>query len=451
MIEINVEIPEREVIESTVTINAKPVITSVTASVDNNVGTPNVIVTQTGTNTEFSFDLAFENLKGDTGDQGEDGVSVTGVSLISTVGVEKTYRMTFSDGTYFDYVIVDGGTVDQTYNPTSANAQSGVAIAGAGFVTTNTNQNISGYKNFTNGFVTSGITCNNSTFTIGVNNKLLMGCSSSDINIGNGARTITFLPPSGQTRPYWGSSNNTLALSSDIPSTANFVNKAGDIMSGDLTIAKSKPVLYLKDTSQTAGITPDLQRLNRIVFYDNADNTLGYIQNEYNTNGTRNLRFNVRNGNQSQNTNLIIGYNTDDNPYCQFPNTTCVDGQWVSSNSNLVTSSSSTALPTTDDLTYDLSTYLPADASTYDYEVAVDGVVYSGSTSGNRSFLVLQGIFKEQICATIARSNVSYREGGFGLLPISHTDRTLTIVKDANNTGTFSLNLRGYRRLGTNQ
>ena len=29
-----------------------------------------------------------------------------------------------------------GGTVDQTYDPTSTNAQSGVAIAGAGFTTT---------------------------------------------------------------------------------------------------------------------------------------------------------------------------------------------------------------------------------------------------------------------------------------------------------------------------
>ena len=51
-----------------------------------------------------------------------------------------------------------GTTVDQTYDPTSANAQSGVAIAGAGFitsadlptnyVTTNTAQDISGRKTF---------------------------------------------------------------------------------------------------------------------------------------------------------------------------------------------------------------------------------------------------------------------------------------------------------------
>jgi hypothetical protein len=73
MIEINVEIPKREVIDSTVTINARPVITGVSASVDNNVGTPYVDVTPTGTGTEFSFDLAFHNLKGEQGIQGIQG------------------------------------------------------------------------------------------------------------------------------------------------------------------------------------------------------------------------------------------------------------------------------------------------------------------------------------------------------------------------------------------
>lgn len=85
MIEINVEFPQRDVIEANaivnnenhfttdVVINAKPVITGVTASVDNEVGTPYVDVTPTGTSTDYSFDLAFHNLKGDKGDKGDTG------------------------------------------------------------------------------------------------------------------------------------------------------------------------------------------------------------------------------------------------------------------------------------------------------------------------------------------------------------------------------------------
>lgn len=220
MIEVHAEFPQREVIQanavvdneektvSEVIISAKPEITGVTASVDNETGTPYVDVTETGTGTEFSFDLAFHNLKGEQGiqgiqgvpgqdgqdgisptaevtqtaegatitvtdvsgttsanilngkdgqdgqdgadgqaatvtvgttttgaagtnasvvnsgtssaaildftipkgDTGATGVSITGVSLISTQGLQKTYRMTFSNNTYYDYIVTDGAS-----------------------------------------------------------------------------------------------------------------------------------------------------------------------------------------------------------------------------------------------------------------------------------------------------------------------------------------------------
>lgn len=130
MIEINVEVPQREVIDSTVTINAKPEITGVTASVDNNTGTPNVVVTPTGTGTEYSFDLAFHNLKGEQGIQGEqgepgadgqDGTDGTdGFSPIATV--EQT-----ADGATITITDANGTTTADIANGTDGT--NGVGIA----------------------------------------------------------------------------------------------------------------------------------------------------------------------------------------------------------------------------------------------------------------------------------------------------------------------------------
>lgn len=123
MIEVHAEFPQREVIQanavvdneektiSEVIISAKPEITGVTASVDNNVGTPYVDVTETGTGTDFSFDLAFHNLKGDRGEQGETGETGNGIVSITktaTVGLEDDYTINFTNGTQTVYTVTNG-------------------------------------------------------------------------------------------------------------------------------------------------------------------------------------------------------------------------------------------------------------------------------------------------------------------------------------------------------
>ena len=63
-------------------------------------------VTNSGTTSAAVFNFSIP--KGADGTDGTDGVSITGIELISTSGKVKTYRISFSDGDYFDYQVTDG-------------------------------------------------------------------------------------------------------------------------------------------------------------------------------------------------------------------------------------------------------------------------------------------------------------------------------------------------------
>ena len=61
------------------------------------------------------------------GDTGATGNGVASVTLISTSGKVKTYRMTFTDGTYVDYQVTDGSdasvTIVTSWNSTTSNSK----------------------------------------------------------------------------------------------------------------------------------------------------------------------------------------------------------------------------------------------------------------------------------------------------------------------------------------
>lgn len=76
---------------------------------------------------------------------------LTGTPTIPAAQIQSDWNQT--DDSALDYIknkpnIPEGVIVDQTYNPVSTNAQSGIAIAGAGFLTQH--QDISGKQDVSN-------------------------------------------------------------------------------------------------------------------------------------------------------------------------------------------------------------------------------------------------------------------------------------------------------------
>lgn len=86
-------------------------ISAVTASVSNTTGTPSVAVTTAGTSSNISFNLAFNGLKGEPGDDGENGIGIK--SFVKTsgngaAGTTDTYTITFTNGVTSAITVYNG-------------------------------------------------------------------------------------------------------------------------------------------------------------------------------------------------------------------------------------------------------------------------------------------------------------------------------------------------------
>jgi hypothetical protein len=126
-----------------------------------------------------------------------------------------------------------------------------------------------------------------------------------------------------------------------------------------------------------------------------------------------------------------------------------MDGQWVSSHAVLANGVSWTGAGAT----YSLASYLPNDSN--DYEVIFGVYATTAATSGKFIAVAIEtDIINSNyvsICQTRARSDASVDCRGSIVLPVG-TGRTVTQYStgSSNAEGTYTLEVYGYRRIGTN-
>lgn len=127
--------------------------------------------------------------------------------------------------------------------------------------------------------------------------------------------------------------------------------------------------------------------------------------------------------------------------------TKVIDGQWV--NLNRTTIANEVSPTGTTDLSYVLSD-VPDDG--YEYEVLISGIAQTTATSGSACHIY---IYSDKIsgglclCRTIARSAAVVYGGGNAILPLT-TSRKIYLFRSSGYTGSITLYLHGYRRIGTN-
>lgn len=187
---------------------------------------------------------------------------------------------------------------------------------------------------------------------------------------------------------------------------------------------------------------------------DKNDNTLSYIQWWKATSGVQGLQLRVKkNGSPSEYSTLNVGFDANGNAYCSFPHTNNVDGSIVSSDHNIRTdlnvyNSSSTPLYNQGLVYGDSSTQILPDNGTY--LVLFTGSVITGTTSGNFVALQISSdlVGWTSVCGARTRSASSQTSYGAVWIPVSN--RRFNIYRNSLYTGTVAINVKAYRRIGSN-
>lgn len=241
------------------------------------------------------------------------------------------------------------------------------------------------------------------------------------------------------------------------------------------------PALTVQNTSVLFGSAPSENQVSSINFTDSAGTILGAAQHKVCADASVVSNLSCSNLEATDSAEIAIGYDENGEVYTSAPtpvssdNSTQIattafvknqnyakndlsnlvattsknfDAQWVSSQLQLA---NYVTLPTLAVDEYDISNYLPDD--NYKYEVIVVGSVETGSNSGDSSQLTVYSDILPNyglwLCRAITRGSFTNVARGTGVLPVGQ-GRIIQVHADANNTGKYNLNLRGYRRIGTN-
>lgn len=222
------------------------------------------------------------------------------------------------------------------------------------------------------------------------------------------------------------------------------VSKSGDTMTGDLAISEDATAkIELTNTSfdATSTTAPTSNLYAGAIDIFGSDNYhVGYFRTRHSSANYFQSQMGVRRSinNTDYEANITVAIKSDGTSICTFPNTNCVDGQWVKNVASLSTSSA----VGTYNLTNTLKAKLPNDS--YNYEILL--AVYGRSTGSSQCFLQTAYTDEEFVCWLTANSRSA---GTFIILPINAA-RTLTQKVAGTAFAAIDINLEAYRRVGTN-
>ena len=253
--------------------------------------------------------------------------------------------------------------------------------------------------------------------------------------------------------------NGTNSASLNTTLTANNLISNGSLTtSGDINLGGGGR-MNLKVNGTSKGTTPSSNCYQAFLFNDSdtshttwQSQRFGACETQVLNTGENRLLLSVYKNEANSTAGATLTLATSSNgSWCTFPNTTCVDGQWVQTSVNLA---NNVSLPVGNDqeITYDLSSALPNDS--YKYEVVLNYVVQTGNSSGAGLAANIIGSgdsIWHRICDTYARGSWYMNAGGNVVVTVG-TTRTVTFKYTAvSKAGQLNyLYVEGYKRKGTN-